>query len=84
MPSGSTNAAAILAAESGAGLTRVMSYQIAPALEHGRLERLLQAYEAKPLPVWLVNQEGRRAAAKLRVFLAFMGDRLRGHPALMG
>jgi DNA-binding transcriptional LysR family regulator len=80
----STNAAAIAAAECGAGLTRVMSYQIAPALEHGRLERLLQAYEAKPLPVWLVNQEGRRAAAKLRVFLAFMGDRLRGHPALMG
>ncbi|MBL8262921.1 MAG: LysR family transcriptional regulator [Xanthomonadaceae bacterium] len=80
----STNAAAILAAECGAGLTRVMSYQIAPALEHGRLERLLQAYEARPLPVWLVNQEGRRAAAKLRVFLAFMGDRLRGHPALMG
>ena len=80
----STNAAAILAAECGAGLTRVMSYQIAPALEHGRLERLLQAYEARPLPAWLVNQEGRRAAAKLRVFLAFMGDRLRGHPALMG
>lgn len=80
----STNAAAIAAAECGAGLTRVMSYQIAPALEQGRLERLLQPFESKPLPVWLVNQEGRRAAAKLRVFLAFMAERLRGHPALMG
>jgi DNA-binding transcriptional LysR family regulator len=80
----STNAAAIVAAECGAGLTRVMSYQIAPALEQGRLERLLQPFESKPLPVWLVNQEGRRAAAKLRVFLAFMAERLRGHPALMG
>lgn len=80
----STNAAAIAAAESGAGLTRAMSYQIAPALEQGRLERLLQPFESKPLPVWLVNQEGRRAAAKLRVFLAFMAERLRGHPALMG
>jgi DNA-binding transcriptional LysR family regulator len=80
----STNAAAIAAAECGAGLTRVMSYQIAPALEQGRLERLLQPFESKPLPVSLVNQEGRRAAAKLRVFLAFMAERLRGHPALMG
>jgi DNA-binding transcriptional LysR family regulator len=80
----STNAAAIAAAESGAGLTRAMSYQIVPALEQGKLERLLQPFESKPLPVWLVNQEGRRAAAKLRVFLAFMAERLRGHPALMG
>lgn len=80
----STNAAAIAAAECGAGLTRAMSYQIAPALEQGRLERLLQPFESKPLPVSLVNQEGRRAPAKLRVFLAFMAERLRGHPALMG
>ena len=80
----STNAAAIAAAECGAGLTRVMSYQVASSLSEGRLERLLQAFESKPLPVWLVNQEGRRAAAKLRVFLAFMAERLRGHPALMG
>ena len=80
----STNAAAIAAAECCAGLTRVMSYQVASSLSEGRLERLLQAFESKPLPVWLVNQEGRRAAAKLRVFLAFMAERLRGHPALMG
>ena len=80
----STNAAAIAAAECGAGLTRVMSYQVASSLSEGRLERLLQPFESKPLPVWLVNQEGRRAPAKLRVFLAFMAERLRGHPALMG
>lgn len=80
----STNAAAIAAAESGLGLTRAMSYQIAPALAQGRLERLLQPYEPKPLPVWLLNQEGRRASAKLRVFLAFAAERLRGHAALMG
>ena len=78
----STNAAAIAAAECGAGVTRVMSYQVASALAQGRLERLLQAFEPKPVPVWLVNQEGRRAAAKLRVFLAFMAERLRGHEAL--
>jgi DNA-binding transcriptional LysR family regulator len=80
----STNAAAIVAAEAGAGLTRVMSYQIADALRDGRLQRVLQAYEAKPLPVWLVNQEGRHAPAKLRAFLGFAAERLRGHPALLG
>lgn len=80
----STNAAAIIAAESDAGLTRVMSYQIAPALQAGRLERVLQSHESRPLPVSLVNQEGRRASAKLRVFLDFMTDRLRGDPALLG
>ncbi|MBL8296828.1 MAG: LysR family transcriptional regulator [Rhodanobacteraceae bacterium] len=80
----STNAAAIAAAEAGAGFTRVMSYQVAEALAQGRLERVLQPFEAKPLPVWLANLEGRRAAAKLRVFLTFARDRLHGHAALLG
>lgn len=80
----STNEAAILAAEAGAGLTRVMSYQIDEALRAGRLERLLQHHESAPLPVALVTLEGRRAAAKLRSFVAFAAERLRGHPALLG
>ena len=79
----STNAAAIDAAQAGAGLARVMSYQVAETIAQGRLQRVLQSFETRPLPVWLVNQEGRRAPAKLRAFLAFAGQRLRGHPALM-
>jgi len=79
----STNEAAISAALAGWGLTRVMSYQVSTELERGELQRVLQAYEAKPLPVWLVNAEGRRAAAKLRLFIAFAAERLRGHPALI-
>lgn len=80
----STNEAAILAAEAGAGLTRVMSYQIDEALREGRLERLLQPHEPGPLPVSLVTLEGRHGAAKLRAFVRFTADRLRGHPALLG
>ncbi len=80
----STNEAAILAAEAGVGLTRVMSYQIDDALRAGRLERLLQRHESVPLPVSLVTLEGRRAAAKLRSFVGFAAERLRGHPALFG
>lgn len=79
----STSEAAISAALSGWGLTRVMSYQVAAELQRGELTRLLQAYEAKPIPVWLVNTEGRRAAAKLRRFIAFAAEHLRGHPALV-
>jgi DNA-binding transcriptional LysR family regulator len=79
----STSEAAISAALAGWGLTRVMSYQVAAELQRGELTRLLQAYEAKPIPVWLVNTEGRRAAAKLRRFIAFAAEHLRGHPALV-
>lgn len=79
----STNEAAIAAAISGFGLTRVMSYQVNDALARGQLERVLPDFESKPLPVWLVNLEGRRAPAKLRSFLTFAGERLRHHPALM-
>lgn len=80
----STNEAAISAALGGWGLTRVMSYQVNAELQRGDLQRVLQAHEGKPLPVWLVNAEGRRAAAKLRSFIAFAVARLRGHPALVG
>jgi DNA-binding transcriptional LysR family regulator len=79
----STNDAAIGAAQAGWGLTRVMSYQVSAELQRGELQRLLQAYEARPMPVWLVNAEGRRAGAKLRSFMAFAAERLRGHPALI-
>jgi len=79
----STNEAAISAARAGWGLTRVMSYQVSTELQRGELQRVLQAYEAKPVPVWLVNAAGRRAAAKLRLFIAFVAERLRGHPALI-
>jgi DNA-binding transcriptional LysR family regulator len=79
----STNEAAISAALAGWGLTRVMSYQVDAELQRGELKRVLQAYEAKPLPVWLVNSEGRRATAKLRSFISFATERLRGHSALI-
>lgn len=80
----SNNEAAIVAAEHGGGLTRVMSYQVAEHLHSGRLERVLQNFEAKPLPVWLLSQEGRRAAAKQRCFTAFASEYLRQSAALLG
>lgn len=69
--------AAIAAARSGWGLSRVLSYQIGPELAEGTLELVLEADEPDPLPIHLVHLEGRRAAAKVRSFVDFAASRLR-------
>jgi DNA-binding transcriptional LysR family regulator len=73
------NEAAISAAISGWGLTRVLSYQIAPALVAGELQIALSAFEEDPLPIHLVHAAGRHAAAKTRSFIDFAVDRLRAN-----
>lgn len=69
--------AGIAVARSGWGLCRVLSYQIGPDLEEGRLQTVLNAFEPEPLPIHLVHIEGRRAAAKVRSFIDFATERLR-------
>lgn len=76
------NDAAIQTAEAGWGLTRVLSYQIGPALGEGRLQIVLEEFEEAPLPVHLVYADGRRTSARIRSFLDFAADRLRTHPLL--
>jgi DNA-binding transcriptional LysR family regulator len=73
---------AIAAAVAGKGVTRVLSYQVAPELAAGRLVVLLEAYEPPPIPVHLVHLAGRRPDAKLRAFVDFAVARLRANPAL--
>lgn len=72
-----TNDAALQAAAAGFGLTRVLSYQVAPSLLSGELQTVLSAYEEAPLPIHLVHPEGRQAPAKVRTFIDFAGERLR-------
>src|SRR6201989_276978 len=43
--------AAILHAEQGGGLTRVLAYQAAEAIEGGRLKIVLEEFEQAPLPI---------------------------------
>lgn len=78
----SSIAAGISVAVSDWGLCRVMSYQVADQLARGELDVVLEAYEPDPLPIHLVHVEGRRAAAKVRSFIDFARDRLRGNPGL--
>jgi len=74
-----SNDAAIDAAVSGWGLTRLLSYQIAPDLAAGRLKIVLSAYEPPPLPIHVVHAEGRRIPARIRAFVDFVDERLRGN-----
>ena len=73
---------AIAAAIAGRGLTRVLSYQIAPALKAGRLKIVLADYEPPPLPIHLVHREGARASARVRAFVDFAAERLRRDAAV--
>lgn len=77
-----TNAAAIAAAMQGRGLTRVLSYQVAPAIAAGQLVTVLDAHEEAPWPIHVVHGEGRRVTAKVRAFVDLAVERLRGNPLL--
>jgi DNA-binding transcriptional LysR family regulator len=72
-----TAEAAIDAALLGVGLVRVLSYQVAGPLKAGTLQRVLERYEAAPLPIHLVHRGQAPLPLKLRAFLDFAAPRLR-------
>ncbi len=77
-----TNEAAIAAATSGWGLTRVLHYQVGPALLDGKLQIVLADHEEPPLPIHVLHPEGRHAPAKVRAFLDLAVSRLRANKLL--
>jgi DNA-binding transcriptional LysR family regulator len=77
-----TAEAAIDAAEAGLGITRVLSYQIAPLRRAGRMLTVLDGFAPDPVPVSLVHPGQGRMPQKLRAFLDFAAPRLRA--ALQG
>jgi DNA-binding transcriptional LysR family regulator len=72
-----TAEAAIDAAITGLGITRVLSYQVADALRTGALLLALREFEPPPVPVSLVHAGQSRLALKLRAILDFAGPRLK-------
>jgi DNA-binding transcriptional LysR family regulator len=72
-----TAEAAIDAAIAGIGITRVLSYQIANAVQSGVLVVALGEFEPAPSPVSLVYAGGRLLPLKLRAFLDFAASRLK-------
>lgn len=79
-----TNEAVISAALAGWGLTRVLHYQVGPALDSGRLRIVLAEHEEDPLPIHVLHPEGRHAPAKVRAFVDLAVDRLRANRLLNG
>lgn len=72
-----TAEAAIDAAIAGVGVTRVLSYQIAHAVERGELRIVLAGFETEPMPVNLVRAGQGLVPLKVRSFLEFAAPRLR-------
>lgn len=77
-----SNDAAIAAAVSGFGLTRVLSYQVADQLRSGSLMAVLEDHEPPPLPIHVAHREGRHANRKVRAFLDMAIEALRADAAL--
>lgn len=78
----SDNDSAIEAAVEGLGITRLLSYQIAPQLAEGTLKIILSEFETKAVPVHIVHNEGRYTSAKIRTFVDLMAERLRADTSL--
>ena len=77
-----TNDAVIELVRRGQGISRLLSYQVAPFLAEGQLLSVLTDYELPPLPVHVVHLEGRMVTAKVRSFVDFIVERLQADPAL--
>ncbi len=73
-----TMTAAIDAALDGWGVTRAFSYQVCHELQEGRLVEVLAGQDDQRMPIHLMHSEGRRAAAKIRTFVDFAAQVLRG------
>jgi DNA-binding transcriptional LysR family regulator len=72
-----TAEAAIDAAVASFGVTRVLSYQIASALQSALLSVVLETFEPAAVPVSLVYSRQGRLPVKLRAFIDFAQTRLR-------
>lgn len=77
-----SNDVAIDAAAAGWGLTRLLSYQVAPEIAAGRLKIVLSPFEPPALPIHLVHAEGRRTSGKVRAFVDLAAELLRNNPLI--
>jgi len=69
--------AAAQAAIRGAGVARLLHYQVAEAVRDHALQIILESYEPEPVPVHLLHVSRGQMAQKLRSFIDFAVPRLR-------
>ncbi len=74
--------AAIAAAVAGRGITRVLSYMIAPQLAAGSLEIVMPDHEPPAVPIHVVHKEPGQTSARVRAVVDHLVQRLRAEPDL--
>jgi DNA-binding transcriptional LysR family regulator len=77
-----TNESAAAMAVAGFGITRLPLYQIAPAVQRGELQLVLEAFERPAVPIHVLHREGRNASSKVRSFIDMTVDALRKDASL--
>lgn len=78
-----TTEAAAEAAIRGAGITRLLYYQVAGAVAAGALKLVLEDFEPEPAPIHLVHLARGQMPLKMRHFLDFAAPRLRASIAAL-
>lgn len=73
---------AIAAATRGRGITRVLSYMIAPQLESGELQLVLEAFTPPPVPVHVVHKETGHTSTRVRAVFDHLAQCLKDEPRL--
>lgn len=76
--------AAVVAAMDGAGIARVVSYQIEEPMKSGSVVKLLDAFEPLPAPVNLMYAAQGQIPLKLRALIDFAVPKLRERLGLTG
>ncbi len=74
--------AAIAAVVAGRGITRVLSYMIAPQLKAGTFELVLDDYGPPAVPVHIVHKEPGQTSARIRAVVDHLVEGLRKDPVL--
>lgn len=70
-------AASIEACEAGLGYGMFLSYMVAPQLQAGTLQLVLEEFETPPMPVHVVYQHAKYLSTRIRVFVDWMTRELR-------
>lgn len=77
-----SNDAALIAATSGLGIARLLSYQVWSEIERKPLQLILEEFEEEPWPVHVVHREDKLGSSKVRSFIDHIVESLRSNPKL--
>ena len=77
-----SNDAAVSAATAGFGIARLLSYQVAAAIDTGALRVLMRQHAPPAYPIHILHREGRHASTRVRAFIDLLADRLRSDKTL--